>query len=165
MSYPLTNRDIDRLLGTHPATKEIYKGFLHPRDDKFIDEKIAAISPPSLYVINTDYIDKPGEHWLLVVYLKEKTYFIDPFGLNPAIYRFYFLVERDNNPVTYNTYTVQDFHSRSIVCGHFVVIYAILISKGYNLKDIEYLFHPTDTVINDKIVSEILKWLILKMSL
>ena len=153
MYHPLNNLEIEKLLSAHPATKNIYKGFLYPRDTK-----TPKIYPPALYIVNTDYAEGPGLHWILIYYLKNKTIFFDPFGLSPDIHNFPFVVERNNNPVTYNTFTVQNFTSRSYSCGHFVIIFAILLSQGYTLKDIEKLF-VKDREINDNIAISIITWL------
>ena len=153
MYHPLNNLEINTILSVHPATKNIYKGFLHPRD-----RRIPKIAPPALYIVNTDYSDGPGLHWILIYYFKERTIFFDPFGLSPDVHNFPLVVERKNNPVTYNTFTVQNFTTRSYSCGHFVIIYAILLSQGYSLKDIE-LFFEKDSEINDSIAITVVTWL------
>ena len=86
MYHPLSNIEIENLLSAHPATKDIYKGFLYPRDTK-----TPKISPPALYVVNTDYAKGPGIHWILIYYLKDKTVFFDPFGLSPDTHNFPFV--------------------------------------------------------------------------
>ena len=153
MYHPLSNTEIQNLLSAHPATKKIYKGFLFPRD-----RKRPKISPPALYILNTDYAQGEGIHWILIYFLKNKTVFFDPFGLSPDIHNFSFVVERNNNPVTYNTFTVQNLTSRSYSCGHFVILYAILLSRGHTLKDIEKLFGK-DREENDNIAISIVTWL------
>ena len=70
MYHPLNNLEIEKLLSAHPATKNIYKGFLYPHDTK-----TPKISPPALYIVNTDYAEGPGLHWILIYYLKNKTIF------------------------------------------------------------------------------------------
>ena len=68
MYHPLSNTEIQNLLSAHPATKKIYKGFLFPRD-----RKRPKISPPALYILNTDYAQGEGIHWILIYFLKNKT--------------------------------------------------------------------------------------------
>ena len=159
MNHALNNKEIDRVLKNHPATKNIFKGFLYPRD-----KKIPEIEPPALYVINTDYLAGPGLHWVLIVYLDSKTIFVDPYGLSPDVYGFPIVAEHSNNPVTYNIFTVQNFTSRSYACGHFVILYAILLARGYSLKSIEQKF-TQNTEVNDNIAIEVVTWIFNNMSL
>ena len=127
MDHALNNREIFNILTNHPDTKNIFKGFLYPRD-----KERPVFVTPALYVVNTDYMKGPGIHWLLILFKKNKTIFFDPFGLPPSAYDFPFVVEYSNNAVTYNTFTVQNFDSRSYTCGHFVSIYSILLNQGLN---------------------------------
>ena len=159
MYHALDNHEINRLLSAHSATKNIYNGFLYPRD-----EKLPKISPPALYVVNTDYLNGPGLHWVLILFLRDKTIFVDPFGLSPDVHDFPLAVERVNNPVTYNIFTVQNFTTRSYSCGHFVILYAILLSQGFTLKNIETFF-TKDTELNDNIATDVVTWLFDSMNL
>lgn len=164
MFHALTNHEIAKILSTHSETRNIFEGFLYPRDVDYTDDELDSIKTPSLYVINTDYIKGPGEHWVLILYLHEKSLFFDPFGLSPDTHDFPFVVERDNNEVGYNIFTVQNFESRSVSCGHFVILYAILLCQGYTLKSIEKLF-SSDKVLNDVMAIEIVTWLFHVMNL
>ena len=159
MDHALNNREIASILARHSATKNIFKGFLHPRD-----KERPAIKTPSLYVINTDYITGPGLHWVLILYQKNTTIFFDPFGLSPDIHNFQFVTEHSNNSVTYNIFTVQNFSSRSYACGHFVITYGILLCKDYSLKNIEKLF-TKDKELNDRIAIDFVSWLSKNMNL
>lgn len=159
MNHALNNKEISRVLNKHTATKNIFKGFLYPRD-----EKTPEFQTPALYVINTDYLAGPGLHWVLILYLESKTIFVDPYGLSPDVYGFPIVAEHSDNPVTYNIFTVQNFTSRSYACGHFVIIYAILLAQGYSLKEIEKEF-TKNAEINDGIAIEVVTWLFNNMSL
>ena len=159
MKHALNSSEINRILSSHPSSKNIFKGFLYPRD-----QKLPKISPPALYVVNTDYLSGPGAHWVLILFLRDKTFFLDPFGLSPDVHKFELAVENSNNAVTYNIFTVQNFASRSYACGHFVIIYAILLCKGYSLKSIEKIF-TKDTELNDNIAIDVVTWLFKNMNL
>lgn len=158
MKHPLSNQDIDKILTNHPQTRDVYKGYLFPRDED-IQSVLKNIKIPALYVINTDYIKGPGKHWVLVLYRKDLTLFFDPFGLSEDVHKLNFVVERKNNDVLRNTFTVQDFHSRSFACGHFVILYAIHLAKGRTrFKRLNSKF-TKNTPLNDSIAIDTVQWL------
>lgn len=157
-NHALSNYFLHKILSTDYYTKPLFRGFLFPRDNPDILEKIKKISPPSIFVVNTDFIKEPGLHWVLVIYLKNITLWLDPFGLPSLIYNLPIIVERKNIPVTRNIFTVQNFDTRSITCGHFVLIYALLIARGYNFVQINNIF-TENTELNDFIAIEVITWL------
>ena len=157
MDHPLSNQDIHAILTSHPQTRDLYQGFLFPHDED-VSELLNNIKTPGLYVLNTDYIEGPGKHWVLVLYRKNLTLFFDPFGLSEEAHGIYFVSERRNKDFLRNTFTVQNFHSRSIACGHFVIIYAIHIAQGYNFEKLNRKF-TLDTELNDTIAIDLVTWL------
>ena len=74
-------------------------------------------------------------------------------------YNYPFIVERSIAPVERNTFQVQNWSSRSIACGHFIIIYGLLIARGFELYEINKVFHPVNTELNDISAVEFVKWL------
>lgn len=159
MAKPLTNLFLHDIFSNDLYTRKIFKGFIYPRGNKNIQKQISNITTPALYICNTDFADSEGLHWLLVLYLDNQTIFFDPFGLSPDIYNYPFLVERSIIPVTRNIFTVQNWSSRSVACGHFVLIYGLLLARGYSLNVINNIFHPADTESNDTLAIDFILWL------
>ena len=151
MNHALSNFEIKTFLKSDPVAKKYFKGFLFPRDDLKIVKTVKNIKTPSLYVINTDFITGKGLHWVLVFYTAKKTYFFDSLALPPILYNFFTIIERKNLPVIRNTFTVQNISEESFSCGHFVIVYAVLLTRGYSLVEINKIFSK-NRALNDKIV-------------
>lgn len=159
MNTPLSNHFLDGIFTSDPYTKKYYKGSIYPRGNPDIKKIISKIKPIEFYILNTDYYTNPGIHWCLIAYFKKYTVFIDPFGLPPYVYNLPFLIEYKINPVRRNIFTVQNFNSRSIACGHFVIIYGLLLARGYSLYKINSFFDPKNTYLNDQIALDFVSWL------
>ena len=159
MAGPLTNFFIEDIFLRDLYTQKIYKGFIYPRGNINIREEISKIKPPAIYVVNTDYKKRGGLHWILLVYLENKTLFLDPFGFSNLTYNYPFLVERGIAPVTRNIFKVQNWHTRSISCGHFIIIYGLMIARNFSLYEINNYFHPVDTEFNDILAIDFVIWL------
>jgi hypothetical protein len=164
MNFALSNIFINKIFSNDVYTKNIFKGFLYPRGNNNIQKEIAAIQPPALYVCNTDWKSSSGIHWLLILYLSNLTIFFDPFGFSEQVYNLPFIVERGSIPVQRNIFTVQNWDTRSVACGHFVLIYGLLLARGHTLNDINNIFLP-NTESNDSIAINLISWLKRKMYL
>jgi hypothetical protein len=154
----LSNIDIDKILKSDRYTKKIYKGFLFPRENEDLSVKLDNLQVPSLYIVNTDYITESGLHWLLVIYCETRTLYFDPVGFPSLIYNLPFVIERLDTPLLRNIFTAQNYKSRSLSCGHFVVAYALLLARGLDFIDINRIFSK-DGELNDEIVIEFIAWL------
>ena len=75
MAEPLTDFFIEDIFLRDLYTQKIYKGFIYPHGNINIREEISKIKPPAIYVVNTDYKKRGGLHWILLVYLENKTLF------------------------------------------------------------------------------------------
>lgn len=158
MNLPLSNIFINKIFLQDIYTNQIFRGFLYPRGNPNIRKEIATIQPPALYVCNTDFANSPGLHWLLILYLPNVTLFFDPFGFSEQVYNLPFIVERDNIPVKRNIFPVQNWDSRSVACGHFVIIYGLLLARGFSLNGINNIFSQ-NSELNDNIAIKFISWL------
>ena len=159
MNLPLSNIFINKVFLTDKYTKPVFKGFLHPRGNPNIQYEIKQIRPPALFVCNTDYYNSSGKHWLLIYYLPNLTIFFDPFGFSEQIYELPFIVERDKVPVKRNIFTVQNWNTHSIACGHFVLVYGLLLARGYSLNSVNNIFLKNHSEVNDCIAINFVTWL------
>ena len=157
---PMSNLDINKNFLNNKYTKKIYKGVLKPRGNKKILQIVENIKAPSLWLVNTDYDLKGhfGLHWLLVYYKNKETIFFDPLGLSASLYEYYFIGSRHGLPLTRNTNSPQPLTVTSFYCGHYCVIYGLLLAKNKNLYQIKKLF-TKNQLLNDMIAGDIVKWL------
>jgi hypothetical protein len=105
---------------------------------------------PALMVVNTDKARDPGEHWIAM--------FLNDDGTGEY---FDSLAQEDKHFDSYmnkhciswirSTRQLQSITSR--FCGHYVVVYSALRSRGHNLNEVARWFTP-DYGFNDLLVHE-----------
>ena len=156
--YPLSNIEIIKLFSEDLYTANIFKGEIFPRENRNIISKIKKVKPPAMYLINTDLKLKGGMHWLILYYLETVTIFFDPLGFTPVIYAYPFIAVRENLPIIMNSFSLQSYNSS--YCGHYCLVYGLLLARGYSLFEINrQFFYGNKTALNDSIVDNITKWL------
>ena len=111
---------------------------------------------PAAYVLNTGYAHA-GIHWVLVLFTRHFNIFFDSFGRSPKELLLASQVKQINSSILYNFKRLQ--HSKSSVCGHWVIYYTYFLCKGASLHDINSRFSSTNYEENDKIVYNFVKTL------
>ena len=161
VSRPLSNHDIRYIFLKDIYAKKYFLGNIIAIGNPNIVNIIENIKPPKFVIINTAGKNKPGLHWVLVFYFKNITIFLDPFGFNPQFYNFLYIHNRKDVPLLRNTWRggQQPLAVDSYYCGHYVVLYGLLLSRGIKLEDINNCFTKFPR-INDSIANDIVKWLI-----
>ena len=154
--HALTNIEIHNILYNDKFTKKIYKGQIIARENHQIKKIIKNLKTPSLVLYNTDKKESIGMHWLIIFYDKNKTIFFDPLGYSPTMYAFPYIVSRKRLPVIMNPSNVQHLKNSSL-CGHFCVLYSLLLARKFKLKKINDFFSE-DIKLNEAIIIPILKW-------
>lgn len=82
-------------------------------------------SYPLCFIVNTDPVNKPGEHWVAVYAdSKSSVEFFDSYGLPVTAYPH---IRGLQNTRSYNTVSLQSLLSQT--CGHFC-IYFLLFDQG-----------------------------------
>ena len=157
MVLPLSNKEIFRFLKKDIYTKKIFKGQLIARENPNIKKIVKNFKPSDIVLLNTDRNDRLGMHWLVLQYKSTKTVFFDSLGKCPNQYAFPYCVKRESLPIVRNTYNLQHFNSS--YCGHFCVIYALLLARNYTLNKINRFFTKKKLFLNEAIAGEIIEWL------
>ena len=141
---PLDSFQLAKILTDIPQTARIFKKVL-------ARGSLPILAPPDIpaaYVINTAfYWERPGEHWVLIVYLKDFNIFCCSYGLPASVYNFVFLTERGGLPLLQNTRGLQS--QNSSVCGHYCIYILYFLSIGRSLTSILQDFSPENTDYND----------------
>jgi hypothetical protein len=106
------------------------------------------------YVINTGYASA-GIHWVLAYFTPSYNIFFDSFGRAPTELLLASQVKRFDTCILYNIKRLQ--HSKSSVCGHWVIYYTYFLCKGKTLSEINSNFSATNFKENDKIVYNFVK--------
>ena len=108
---------------------------------------------PSSLIANSHPTNKPGEHWI-AMYINEDKFgiYFNSYGLYPLNQEFEkFLNDHTNNWI-YNKTMLQSLNSTT--CGHYCVLFILLITSGYSLNDIVSKF-TKNTKINDLIIKNL----------
>lgn len=106
---------------------------------------------PSVYVVNTDASDRPGEHWVAIVLMNPHYgIFFDSFGRRPEKEFRDFM---DTNVERYDYFDVQIQSPSSIFCGLFVLAFLVsYFCMLMSLNDFKTLFDKKKLSVNDCIV-------------
>ena len=104
---------------------------------------------PKTMIINTHDSNKPGEHWLGLVLLKNKCFYFDSFGvciIDPNILSYL----GKYNKVIYSSVCIQ--HIRSVKCGEFCTAFIKSVNSKNSYKKFISSFNHVDLLLNDDIV-------------
>lgn len=104
-------------------------------------------------IINTDPIDKPGQHWVAALKRHNKCFFFDSYGKRPTTYQP--RLWRMLNQCKANDKDYQQTYST--VCGDYCLLFLRLFTtKDFDTNDFSYLekigFDEDDDEGNDKLV-------------
>lgn len=143
--------EMSYILSIDQYTSKYFKGFC--MSDNV--ELPALKSPTALYILNTDTLSGPGEHWCVAFFDHEEGEFFDPFGQSPQTYNFQKLLDSRNfQTVTYNPLVVQSLTSTT--CGHHCLFFALHRCRGYSMRAILRMY-STDVSVNDDMVFNFIK--------
>ena len=117
-------------------TRGVFQG-VYPSDKL----PISVSSYPALFIANVDTSDKPGSHWIVFYFTKDREgEFFDSYGLPPSNYSRTFTSFLNNNSDSwiFNTVTLQSVNSK--VCGHYCLYFALFRSRQVNMSKIVHRF-------------------------
>jgi hypothetical protein len=148
-----------RSLSTSDIHKEIYKDTYAKRIFKgvFPRDKLPHLDTyHSSFIVNTHPSTYPGEHWLAFYFDKSKhCEFFDSFGFSLEFYGFKKYITRYSTSNRSNLMQIQDIDS--IACGYYCIYFILLKSRGFSLEHISRLFSESNFILNDYLISHILK--------
>ena len=106
---------------------------------------------PIIYLVNTDPLGEPGEHWV-AIYLEEKTAeFFDSLGAPPETYSSHIKDFLIVNGPQYK-YSVKRIQGEQPVCGQYCILYAYLRARNVSIGEIVGIFGD-NLELNDTKVS------------
>ena len=112
---------------------------------------------PKLYIVNTDVMNQPGQHWALM-YLPRvgPAEFFDSMGKTPSCYNNNFQTWLSYHPegYIYNCITLQDKNSEA--CGYYCLAYGLLRCRNMSMAKFLAMF-TTNCKQNDFKVIEFVK--------
>ena len=123
-----------------------------PRNYKIKKEDI---QNETYYIINNSNSAYSGDHWILIFYAKESTFWFDPFGYNEDFYNFSEIVEYLGRPVQRNVRSIQTLGSN--VCGQHCIFVAYYLSLGCSFSTILNHIYVQNSQTNDNLVRKFVK--------
>lgn len=110
-----------------------------------------------VFVANTHPASKPGEHWVAFYFPPEEDtcWYFDSYGFPPLKKSFERFMESNVSDWTFNSQWLQD--SRSQLCGHYCIFFAVHACRGMSMKSIVQLFDVNKT-FNDMMVADFVKY-------
>ena len=126
----MNGRQIARVLSKDIRSRRIFRG-VYARDLLNCSNQTFCRGP-SVYVVNTDSSDKPGEHWVALYFngLGQCEYF-DSFGLPPRHLDIKMFIYKHCRKFCYNKRMIQPLTSDT--CGYYVIYYILMKSRGLSL--------------------------------
>lgn len=108
---------------------------------------------PAYFIMNTDPIRKPGQHWLAVsIDCHGRGEYFDSYGQPPYITEHRKFLDRHCKSWRYNHLDLQALDS--VVCGQYCVMYLLHKAHGYSLPDFVNMYFTDDCNKNDKLVEQ-----------
>jgi len=134
-----TNQLIDYMLKDQYIRR--YFGGVCPRDRL----PLYVRDQPKIFIVNTDPLEKPGEHWI-AVWMDVIGEHFDSIGKKPEKDFEHFLILNSVN-YKYNDRKVQSSYSKT--CGQFCLFYCYHRCRGYCFEEILAMF--SDNLLDNEI--------------
>lgn len=148
----MNGRELSDVLEKDNYAKRVFKGVV-PRD-KLAD--LEPLSPPALYIVNTDPSYRKGEHWVVLYFDGTgKAEYFDSFGLPPRHREMSEFLRRFALTSKHNKKCLQPVLSST--CGLYCLYYALKKSRGYSLPRIVSIFHSQKPRANDMKIKRIFR--------
>jgi hypothetical protein len=145
----MNTKNILDFIANDPITKKDFIGVFAR------DQIPSKIKWPSSLIVNTDNINKYGEHWLAFYFLKNgNCYFFDPLGFSPKYHNFENFIKKNCIIYYFNDQRIQGLLSKN--CGYFCCLFLNKLSRNFSFKHFLKLFFKEEYFLNDKLV-DILK--------
>jgi len=120
----MNGHQLERAIAVNPCIQQFFRGVFARDTLPNIVERY-----PAVYVVNTDYSYRSGQHWVSIV-LRDPSYgiFFDSFGRTPERWRKEFKDFIDKHVKRYDYFNVQIQSIDSSYCGLFVLafLYAVM---------------------------------------
>lgn len=144
--------DIQKVLKLNKCTKKYFQGV-------FAIDKIPKLvkSKPSMYVINTDKSNQPGQHWLAVYFTSTGcAEFFDSYGRSPSNYtEIRKFLKLNSKCMIHNTKQLQS--SFTGVCGQYCCVFLLTRCKQKSMKHFIKLFNTQNRIQNDIKIKQLFK--------
>ena len=107
---------------------------------------------PSAFIFNTDVKTGDGEHWLSMIFTKnKKCIFFDSLGFSPKFYGLEKYIKNNSKTMTFNNHPIQSLDSN--YCGLYALLFILTFARG--IKFSQFLRHfNLETEKNDTLIKK-----------
>ena len=140
--------ELSTMLNSDPVIKRF--GPLVLAKDKFLLETDLRGQEQGVYIVNNDEKEKPGSHWVLVIFFKTQIIFFDSFAKHPSYYGMDQKIYSIRRHLIVNKMRLQSHHTN--VCGQYCIFFSYFLCRGESLENILKHFSRTNFLCNDEAV-------------
>ena len=142
---------IEKILEGDQYSRKYFKGVFALDEVPLQGKKIKN----SIFVINSETKNGPGEHWIAVFFDKNSNCeFFDSLGFDPKFYSLDFLLKKSSNTLTINRFAVQSIFSE--FCGLYTICFILIRCRKISFnKFLEYF--DVDCIKNDLKINNLIK--------
>ena len=126
----MRTEDLEAYMLRDPYIRHYYGGVVA------LNQLPVAITKPKLYIVNSDPMGLPGQHWFAVFFTTVNEHF-DSAGFYPNAVLEAQLISRGPR-FRYSDRRVQDYNTES--CGMFCLFYCYFRCRGYTFQDVMNMF-------------------------
>jgi hypothetical protein len=146
----MNSNEIDVVCYSDPDCKLEYGGTMASDQVKDIIPR----SKKSLFIINTDTKDLPGQHWVCIhKFNNDECEFFDSYANSPTIYPVINEGLKNLKIVNKNKYRIQG--NTKEVCGEYCITYCLAKSRRVDMDD--FLRHWMETEDRDELIQQMIK--------
>jgi hypothetical protein len=139
----MNNHQIERVLRDELLARDKFVGV-------FSADTIPEKEYPGAYIVNTDTVAEPGEHWVAFYCEKQgQLEAFDSFGKNPGEYSIHIKEWMGQDYIILSSAGLQS--NDSTVCGNYCLYFLLLRCHGFSYEDVLSIF-CSDNKLNDKYV-------------
>ena len=142
----MNTRQLENFIKSSPCLKTVVKGVFALNT---LPHRVTQY--PSAFIVNTDPIPLPGEHWvLIIIYSPWKAEFFDSLGRPPIHYGFDRFISKNSSQVYFMERQIQS--KDSMYCGLYVLFFAIMrLCNHFSIDDV-YSYFINNVTCNDYFV-------------
>lgn len=133
--------ELEEYMLSDPFIRRYYGGVIAA------DQLPLIVHKPSIFIVNTDPISLPGEHWI-VLFMSTVCEHFDSAGMKPRD-EFENYLTAKGPTYMYNDKRVQSFDTET--CGLFCLFYCYFRCRGYKFKEIMDMFYD-NLLLNEMLV-------------
>ena len=110
---------------------------------------------PRSLIVNTDSVQRPGDHWVGLVFTEEKCFYFDSFGVGILEVDIWRYVNNRYETFIHSVAEIQSIESEK--CGEFCIGFVLHVKSIKSYEKYIKKFHLKNTMLNDFEIEQCLR--------